>query len=61
MKTLITEDENKVVYKFSHNDCDRIVTYSKTIYIQNEAGEQQNLDQIIENEYNDWMAWLGEV
>ena len=37
MKTLITEDQNKVIYKFNHNDCDRIVTYSKTIYIENEA------------------------
>ena len=58
MKTLITEDSEKVVYLFTHNSNIKEVEYIKKCFVFFE-NQQVDFDAIADNDLQNWIAYLG--
>ena len=66
MKTLISEDNDKVIYLFSHLDCQKTIQYTKPQAVVSEDGEPVDPpafdhDEISTKDHEDWLAWLGVI
>jgi hypothetical protein len=51
MKTLLLQTPEYSTYKFESSVAEKTVTFKKSI--------KQNIEDIAEKEYQDWLKWLG--
>lgn len=57
MKTLISEDNEKIVYLFSHNNESKEVEYIKKCFVFFE-GQQVDFGGIAENDLQNWINYI---
>ena len=55
MKTLISDTEQEVVYRFEHGSNSRLSNYLK----DETADPQPDYGQISDEDYERWLVWLG--
>lgn len=58
MKTLISEDNEKIVYLFSHDGNEKEVVYFKRCFVFFD-GQQVDFEAIADNDLQNWIAYLG--
>lgn len=60
MKTIISENDEKIVYLFSHNSSTKEVEYIKKCFVFFD-GQSVDFEAISENDFQNWVTYLNNL